>query len=500
MFLQNAGRLGHVPQKKFLYDRRGPWPQPSPTEPLGTSPEVLHLPAPEVRDFQWNIGLRYFRDLICYSPVSLARALGFDALPEIPDGQLADVLTRGLYSRFLAPLDEIDRATFAGDPNPQDATLDYKYDFTPISSVDPYGGMYVAQTITHLRRKHIDSKEFEVRAIAVGEQKLVLRPSDGAAWELAKYYVLQGCSYGTLFTQHPNVHFPYDTINAVTKGSIPTDHLMFQLLYPHLRFSLVLDNAVLQSKASVISNFRHTIYDPFTAAASDGLMSFFVAGYKGIPGNSSYPGYSYPKNTSELPLPPTEYGRFLREYFEPFHWLTTKVVEHMSDEEMSYAEEWSRWIRVWIESFPELPYRKLESESERKATRDKLAFALAVMLWDLTVVHSTDHHDFATDVPVEWKCFRLRVPAPAGKSIPPVDRTKLSKKIDIFKSYLAHRMFFAPTTVTRLIEIEYDFQTNALRRIHNDFVERLRAVDAGLEHKGIRRFMSLSEFAASIQY
>ncbi len=499
MFLSNAGRRGTVPQKNFLYDRKGPWPQPSPTEPLGTSPEVLHLPWQESLDWQLHIGLRYARDLLVYGPLSFVRALGFGELPEIDDVAMASVLTRGIYSRFLSPLDPIDVQTFAGTYDPNDGGVYYKLDFTPIESVRPYDGMFVASTVTLMRRASEGSDDFTIVAVAVGKERLRLEPKDADAWRLAKYYVLQGCSYGTLFTQHPNVHFPYDTINAVTKGSIPIDHLLFKLLIPHLRFSLVLDNAVLQSPASVISNFRQSLYDPFAAAASSGLMSFFVAGHNGIAGNSAYPGYRYAASREELPLPSTHYGKFLRDYFEPFHELTTTVVGAMDETELGYCEEWARWINVWIPSFPTLTFRDTD-EAEVKASRARLAFALAVMLWDVTVVHSTDHQDFAANVPVEWKCFRLRRPAPVAKDGAPVDRKKLSRKIDIFKSYLAHRMFFAPTNVTVLLNVDYGFETDLLRAAQTKFKERLRAVDASFEANGVPRYIPIAEVAASIQY
>ncbi|MBX3251720.1 MAG: hypothetical protein KF901_31370 [Myxococcales bacterium] len=498
MFLGNAGRRGNPQSKQFLYQRKGPWPQPSPTEPLGTAPEVLHLPWQEKLDWQWHIGLRYMRDVFLCSPAAAFRALRFRELPAIDDAAMADGLTRGLYSRFLAPLDPPDVATFAGAYDPTDGAVYYKMDFAPIGEVKPYDGMYVSPTVTLLRRASPTAETFEVLAIAVGAARAVLRPTDGDAWQLAKYFVLQGCSYATLFTEHPNVHFPYDTINAVTKGSIPTHHVLFRLLIPHLRFSLVLDNAVLQSSSSVISESRRTLYDPFTAAASAGLMSFFMAGYKGIPDNSAYPAYQYPSSRDELPLPPTKYGAFLRAYFEPFHAFTTAVVATIEDDEMGYCEEWARWIQTWIETFPLLPFRHVDA-AERERSREKLAFALAVMLWDLTVVHSTDHLNFATDIPVEWKCFRLRVPAPTGPGAT-LDRRALSKKVDLFKSHLAHRMFFAPTTVTRLVDVKYGFETNALRAARNAFFEQLRAVDAGLAGQGIPRFMALDEMAASIQY
>ena len=512
MFLSLAGKYGPKNSKDFLYDRKGPWPQPSPREPLGTAPEVLHLPWREKLDWQLNIGARYLRDLFLCSPAALAKSLRFRELPRISDREMNDVLTRGLYSRFLAPLDEVDRQTFAADLA-GDAGEFYKYDFTPLADVDPYEDMFVSQSVSLLRRSAPDTDDFELRATAIGADRLVLRPGDGAGWELAKYYVLQGCSYATLFTAHPNVHFPYDTINAVTKGSIPRDHLLFRLLIPHLRFSLVLNNAVLQSKGSVISDWQATLYDPFTARASDGLMAFFVAGYNGRDGNSAYPGYSYPMAEADLDLPPTAYGTFLGRYFEPFRLFAQAVVNEMPADELSYCQEWSRWIAGWIDGFPELRFRPDHGSEEQVARNDRqhrlegekarLAWAIAVLLWDVTVVHSTDHHDFAHGVPVEYKCFRLRQPPPsaAGGSL---DRSRLSRKIDLFKSHLAHRMFFAPTTVTKLVDVEYHFGNDergkALRDEENAFKERLRSVEAGLRADGVPIYMPLDEMAASIQY
>lgn len=498
MLLNMGGRRGQLSSKHFLYDRKGPWPQPSPTEPLGTSAEVVHLPWQEQLDWQWHIGLRYFRDLLIWGPISCLRTLGFRSLPEIDDGAMADVLVRGIYSRFLSPLDPVDVDTFRGKYDPNDGATYYKLDFTPIESVDPYSGMFVASTVTLVRRPDPEKDAITLVAIAVGKDRLVLVPGDGDAWQLAKYFILQGCSYGTLFTGHPNVHFPYDSINAITKSSIPTHHLIFKLLIPHLRFSLVLDNAVLQSKGSVISNVRSTIYDPFTAKADAGLMAFFVAGHNGLKGNSAYPRYLYPSKRDDFRLPPTRYGQFMREYFEPFHELATAVVAEMSDEELSYAEEWSRWIQTWIETFPRLHFR--HAPEKREESKRQLVFALAVALWDVSVVHSTDHQDFAANVPVEYKCFRLRRAPPAATKIDPLDRKTLNRRVDIFKSTLAHRMFFAPTTVTRLVDVDYRFESNTLRAAQTAFKERLRAVDEGLAAKGIPRYMALGDMAASIQY
>ena len=114
MLLHMAGQRGNLPKKRFLYGRKGPWPPPSPTEPFGTSAEVLYLPWRERLDWQLHIGLRYVRDLVLYAPVFFVRALRFRELPEIDDAAMASVLSRGIYSRFLSRLDLIDESTFKG--------------------------------------------------------------------------------------------------------------------------------------------------------------------------------------------------------------------------------------------------------------------------------------------------------------------------------------------------------------------------------------------------
>src|SRR5262249_36767027 len=66
------------------------------------------------------------------------------------------------------------------------------------------------------------------------------------AWNLAKIYALQGAAYHMLFVVHPALHFPMDSVNAITKTAVPHIHLLFQLLYPHTAYQLTLDNAVLE--------------------------------------------------------------------------------------------------------------------------------------------------------------------------------------------------------------------------------------------------------------
>ena len=114
-----------------------------------------------------------------------------------------------------------------------------------------------------------------------GGTPLPVTPSD-PAWNLAKAYALQGASYIGLFVVHPALHFPMDTINAITKSAVPRDHPLFQLLYPHCSYALAVDNAVLETEDGVLSNnAQGTWYDPLTANGRV-IKRLLVRGMRGL--------------------------------------------------------------------------------------------------------------------------------------------------------------------------------------------------------------------------
>jgi hypothetical protein len=498
-------------QDDFMFGRKGPWPQPSPSHPLGQAPAVVHLPRSEQLDWDLHIGSRYLRTLFWYSPVAAVKTAEHPCLAEIDDTTFDRLLTTGIYTKFLTPLARfalrdglqqvLERSPAMKEPpgpDPRDVFADlmhddgasyYVVDLTPIKSVRPYAGMYVAPTLSLVRK---DQKNAPGRVLAIYINDLVLQPSDGAAWQLAKYFVLQAAAYGILFTIHPNIHFPYDPINAITVSALPTEHILFKLLSPHLRFSLALDNAVLESPGSVISNYRANPYDPFTARMKDGLSALFNAGYAGIPGNPAYPPYTYAFAPKEFD---SDYSTFLSAYYAPFQRFAREV---LSPKNLSpgdrYATRWANYIHNWIPSFP---------DGDEIWIGHRLADAVAGFMWDVSVGHASDHGVFTSNILPTQYCFRLRLPPPASKQIRDFDRRHLSKPIDLFKTFLCTKIFFQPTNVTLLIDTEYAFNADVepdLIAAQNQFHQDLRDTQARLREEGIPIYMPLEKIARSIQY
>lgn len=481
-------------QDDYLYRRLGPWPQPSPDHPHGKAPAVVHIPKEEQRRWNRKIGARYVRTLLTCWPRAAWQAVRRPHYDALDHEAFEKVMLEGIYTRFLVhTLDPIDEERFAAllaEAGPD--TRFHKMDFTPIGDVKPLPGMFVAATVVLVRR----DGDGPMRIVGVHINGMVLRPSD-PAFELAKYFVLQGAAYGILFTVHPNLHFPFDTVNAITKSAVPVKHPMFQLLEPHLAFQLALNNAVLNEPASVIAENPRVPYAPFTARATDGMMAFFVAGYHGIVGNSAYPPYDYVERPHQTE---GSYNAFLDAYYPPFLAFARAVCEHI-DKHDPIVVDWVTWIRQWIRGFgespdlpsdPAVPFDIFDHE-------DRLPAVLAGFMWDVTVAHATDHQVFGHDIGVYRHCLRLRVPPPTRPD-QTFDASALVRRRDLFRAHLAEEMFFVPHTVTALLDVAYGFESPELQEAARQFKQALHDVESRQRAAGGPVYMALEAMPASIQY
>jgi hypothetical protein len=392
-----------------------------------------------------------------------------------------------LYTRFLSKLDPADEALFAAQLAGAGAGVTFwKIDFTAMGLVDPLPGLFVSPTITLIRQ---DGDRSTRRIVAIAVRDLVLEPVNGLSWDLAKAYALQGAAYHVLFVVHPTQHFPMDSVNAITKSAVPMDHLLFKTLFPHTRFSLVLNNAVLEGKSSVVNRHaQFTLYDPLTADADQGLRSLFAAGYVGIKGKeSAYPEFDYRTYASRIP--DSAYGDYLAAYHAPILQFCTTVAKTIlaRSPKDEWVKNWSNYIRTWIPSFP---------KPEELLDADALGAAMATYVWGVTVGHGVDHQSFSADVGIINKFLRLRVPPPTTATTAPFDIDDLYNANDTFRAAMAEKMFFAPTRVTQLVQTEYNFISDDLRAASQDFLANLRAVDGGLA----RRYMAVEDLPGSIQY
>ena len=456
---------------QFLYQRKGPWPQPSPSYPMENAPEILNTPPVETLLWNQAIGSRYFKTLTFYPGGAAANAVAGSQLPIPSDAEFVRMMTNSVYARFLKNVQGgIWASSFSAMHLIADATL-------PGTFAGPVTCVFTR-----------DSNQFSCAYIEVpgGPSLLKVRPGD-PAWNLAKAYALQGASYIGLFVVHPALHFPMDSVNAITKTAVPRNHPLFQLLYPHSSYALAVNNAVLETDDGVLSsNPQGTWFDPLTA---DGLVikRLFGAGYAGLPSPPNlYPQYDYMTPWMDTSV---DYGRCLALYFERFLDFCTTVADEIlsASPNDTYVERWANYISAHLHGFPDGVEIFKPAESGKPGV---LAKALAIYMWDVTVSHAADHYSYTNDITPQtpgpagtnlaaWKFLRLRVPQPQNLS--DGANVKLVGDVchadDLYRAEMAQEMFFKSATLPpNLVDTTYAFTSPQLLQAQLKFHADLKLV------------------------
>ncbi|MEP7323107.1 MAG: hypothetical protein ABI761_14375 [Saprospiraceae bacterium] len=498
------------PQTDYLYERRGPWPQPLPSHPFGLAPAVVHVPENEIRRWKWRIGLRYLITFLTFWFWAAIYAFKNRSLLPVSDAEFEELLTHSSLSKFLSnELNERDKypnnekleifKEFL-DKNPDEKF--YVVDFSLLTKLKPYPGMYAVPTMSLFKGDLVEGKR-KVVAVYLYDTKQMFTPEDGNAWELVKYFALQSGAIRISSSAHANLHFPYDSINAVSKSSLPKDSVLLRLLLPHLDLTLELNYSVLNSGTSPILNKQYLPFSAFPADA-DGLAGMFVDGYNGMEGNPSYPTYEFhaiPKDTF------TDYGTFLFSYYDTILDFTNKVVAEIPASEYADIMVWIDYVRTWVLDFPDKNYffdqegkliiKEVDTPSNKQVY--VIAEVVANIIWDLSVGHAADHYDYS-NININKAPLRLRVPPPTSKNIPPLDRRKLIHWVDLFKHHFERKMFFAPRNVTYLKDVHYNFHRpgeEKLRKLNEEFLKNLKKTEEKLT---VYNYIPLHQITPSIQY
>jgi len=459
---------------------QGPWPKPSPIHPKEMPAAVCRIPLRERLDFHWHIGRRYYGQLFFYWMAARRKVkrLGYPHLPT--DDRFVELLWDTALSRLLTPrLDPVDEERFAGLlPAGREGI---KLDCSAFRGMPTLTGCHLPPLVVLLGRE----PGGRPRALAIDLDGVVLRPGDGDAWEVAKLYAMMGASIHMVTCHHMPLHFPLDTINAITKSALPLDHPIRQLLEPHFRFSLTLNNSALHSPMSVLSNEPLLIYTPFPMATEE-TYRMTRTGYVGIPGNSGYPTWHW----RDGPDPVLgDYGTFLRLYYEailPLGMSVAEVVDSGAGPDPDLCA-WGDAISAWLPGFP--------SGVELTST-ERLGRVLTRIVWACSVGHAADHYDYGL-LPIEEVPFRLRVAPPRSRDWSLPTGIPLATPRDAFRHEMARAMFFQEVTIAPLVEVQYSFRDPRLARAGAALLDRLQEVDRTLP---VRRFVPLERIPVSVQF
>ncbi|WP_106392233.1 hypothetical protein [Enhygromyxa salina] len=460
----------------------GPWPQ-SPIVDPGFSPPVLQVP-PDERQLhrRYNV-LRYLGQVTALTPIAAAQALQGPRAVAVDDERFRELLNATSFSQFIVALDGDDREVFADELAEYPATPPSAWAKIDASVVDPgfaLPGVHVAPTRTLLRW---DGQRFCPLAIHFEDRpRATFSPTDGAAWELARYFVLQGLQHLLVLVFHPRLHFPGDTISAITQTVLPQGHRLARLLAPHLRFGLGLDEAVIHHRRSVLHNSQRELYTPFPLT-TEGTHRGVVQGMRGVPAKAAFPAYRF---DAELLDARTPYGRFRRDW----RALTRAFVAEVLDDLPADDEDVCRWadaIAPWVPGFP-------DGEAIRRG--GALVDTVTTHLTRTSVFHTADHHSYA-GIPINELPWRLRVPPPNVLRPAHVELDALCSVEDYFRHRLCHAMFFAPVVLEPLSRVRYGFHRPRLRAARREFVANMDELDSRWAGS---TFPASAEISAGIQY
>lgn len=467
-----------LPAEDFLYDRSGPWPQPSAHHPLGTVPGVLHLPFSETFEWWMKVGSRYLKDLVLYTPVSIVKALIYGGLKDLSDEKFVEYFLHTCYAKYLTKDLSVEIIQLFKDYMKEDCEY-LLVDFSAMSLLKPVDGLTCEKSITLF-----ESKNQKVKAVAINLRDYVVDPTDGDLWDLAKYIVMQGASTHINVAEHPKLHFPMDAINAITKTALPKTHILFQLLIPHLEVTLKLNYQVLNNPTSLLENKWWMPYAPFPATA-DTLRDLMVVGYCGIKGNPAYKRYSYPMNGPKKVF--SDFGTFHEQYYKAYYNFAERILGEIPAYD-KLVTQWANYIHQMMPSFP---------NGTEIWKGDNFARAVGVLLWDLSLGHATDHRTYS-EIPVYHNPMRLRVGSPKFKNPDfKLNRKTAATIFDQSRWIMANRLFYQTWNVTNLMDISYGFNLPALQAAVRSFKAQLKLIEKTLPTKN---YLPVDEIPASIQY
>ncbi|BET63893.1 Lipoxygenase [Yersinia pseudotuberculosis] len=478
----------------YRYGDKGPWPKVN-TLVKELPPVIENVPQEQLDDFRINVVTHYRRVLKSGRVKIFFKMLAGDhRLRPADDHVFSYNIFFGMISKLLTnKFTKQDYIDFKGiiDPNSMiDKTGEPRYlkiDTLSMNKVIPLFGIYSAPSVILFKR--VD-KTIGI-PLAIKINGLIITPEDSNSWELAKYFVLQGTIIQSFHNIHPKLHFPMDAFSAITLTCLPTQHLLYKLLVPHTRTQLAINQAVTLIPYSVGHNNQYLPYTPFPGWGNIPVIQKGMGwpgqledAFCGIEGNENYPPYKYPMYPEKIW---TDLEDFLAAYYTVIFDFVRGVVRHMSASDPIIAY-WSDAIAAWVPGFP---------NSQEIKQGDNLTRAITSFIWDVTIAHSADHGAMGkyqqNIIPL-----RIRVPPPASKSIPPINRRKIANFNDTLRNRLAFTMFFGPPYSTEyLYNTWYGFEHPTLDKLNQLFLEQLAETDRNLT---CRKFIALKDIARSINF
>ncbi|GEM_PF-1551245 len=472
--------LRTVMDERSMASRQEKWVPPKDTKPVQCPqypermpPSVTDIADSEYQEFRSKIVKRYMQALIGETWSSLEVAHN---LPQSLDDELLnDIYWNSPFSRFLtSEFTDNDLTifqTFFEQKSSEDIL--YKIDHSHLKDQKTYPGVYIASVIGLFR---LIDEGLQVVSISINDKSFT--PNQGESWERARLFLLQGSSLSLVGGVHASLHFPTDSVIAITRQYIPENNPIAKIIEAHSYLQLPLNYGVRWSPRSYAHNSPREIYTAFPGPRED-VFHGFMTYYEGIEGNSAYPNYQFPLSPPEFPGP---YCKALKQYYDVILEFC-RTVANQSD--LNNLVQWADELNALVPGFP----------SGKEITDSEiLARVLTGYIHSVSVWHYLEHTLYSR-LPVHHNPHRIRVEPPTGNDLK-TEWWQRTRHTDLFRQEIARRMFYESHTVRNMLEVEYGFENESLIDAAKRFKKGLTKVDKNLP----KELQLLHDMACSIQF
>ena len=472
--------LRTVMDERSMATRQERWVPSKDTKPIQCPqypgrmpPSITDISDSEYQEFRKKIVKRYMQSLVGETWSSLEVAHN---LPEnLDDELLSQIYWSSPFSRFLtAEFTDNDNSIFQDifKEKSSDETL-YKIDHSHLKDQNTYPGVYIAAVIGLFRSV---PEGLEIASISVNGKSFT--PDQGESWERARLFLLQGSSLSLVGGVHASLHFPNDSVIAMTRQYIDDGNPISKLIEAHSYLQLPLNYGVRWSPRSYAHNSPREMYTAFPGPRED-VFHGFMTYYEGIEGNSAYASYQFPLIPPEFPGP---YGQALKQYYDVILLFCRTVVSQVDSNDFV---EWADELNEFVPGFP---------SGKEILDVEVLARVLTGYIHSVSVWHYMEHTLYSR-LPVHHNPHRIRVEPPTGDDMK-TEWWQRTRHSDLFRQEIARRMFYEGHTVRCMLDVKYNFSIEELVNAANLFRQDLVAVDESLPSD----LQLLDDMACSIQF
>ena len=295
----------------------------------------------------------------------------------------------------------------------------------------------------------------------------VYTPEDGSLWLLSKLHVQAAAAFLLPGRFHGNIHFGLPCVTAASLERLEKSDVLYQLLEPHVRFTLRINNEALRIQRA---QDRSKPYAPFPVTGDEFVKSIA----KDVKQELMDPGFRCPPwSLQQEPLAYVQYGQA---YYASVLEFVNSVLPKISESEI---KKWQHFMSGYIPNF----------------NQQNVGEALATIIWQVSFLHSADHYSMEHLMEADKYLFskmRLKSPGESGitKETPEDQVINMACEAeDRFRLNVFGGTFLKghkhPLWSNTMDNIHYQFKDDELKIAAQKFQKRLIETEGELSDKGL---------------